>query len=224
MAYYYIHQAMLIVASALAIVLAVKAKKLIGRKWLIAAIIFTLIRFVGRNLFYFLSHRFFPPIAIWRWSSVLEISLLFATACFCVFLFSNWSQSRVKLDMKNLLFSFSGRIPRSVFWISVCVFFPLGLMPAAIPAFWSDHVSLVQIVLWGIYAVWVIPHTWIALAIYAKRWHDCSKSGWMTLVLFIPIVGFFWFWGYLGFVQGTQDPNLYGDSPLDIQSKRSGSS
>jgi len=141
--------------------------------------------------------------------------VLFGTACFGLFLFANWSASRMKLDLMNFLFSFTGRIPRSAFWVSICIFFPLGTILGFVPLT-TDAEGIVKIIIWVIYVVWMIISIWISLAVYTKRWHDCSKSGWMTLILLIPVIGVFWFLGYLGFVRGTHDSNMYGDNPLNI--------
>jgi uncharacterized membrane protein YhaH (DUF805 family) len=65
--------------------------------------------------------------------------------------------------------------------------------------------------------VWLALSVWIALAVYTKRWHDCGKSGWMNLVLLIPIIGPFWFLGYCGFVKGVSGQNQYGADPLDME-------
>ena len=121
----------------------------------------------------------------------------------------------MKVNIKEILFSFKGRIPRSVFWILVCILFPLGTMIGYAP-FTSDASGFPKLIIWIIYVCSLISSLWISLAIYAKRWHDCSKSGWMTLILFIPVIGVFWFIGYLGFVKGTQGSNPYGDDPLKL--------
>jgi uncharacterized membrane protein YhaH (DUF805 family) len=55
---------------------------------------------------------------------------------------------------------------------------------------------------------------WPALAIYTKRWHDRDKSGWWTLIIFIPIIGSIWLLVELGFLRGTDGPNRFGDDPL----------
>jgi uncharacterized membrane protein YhaH (DUF805 family) len=141
-------------------------------------------------------------------------------ACFGLFLFANWSKSRIRLDIRNLLFSFSGRIPRSAFWISVCILFPLGVLVGFTP-YVSEAGGIAKGIILTVYAVWLVLSTWISLAVYAKRWHDCSKSGWMTLVLLIPVIGFFWFFGYLGFVRGTPGSNQFGDDPLEVTTSQS---
>jgi uncharacterized membrane protein YhaH (DUF805 family) len=81
----------------------------------------------------------------------------------------------------------------------------------------TSHVGLPIIIFFVLYACCVILNTWMSLAVYAKRWHDCSKSGWMTLILFVPVIGAFWVIGYLGFVRGTDGPNQYGESPFIAQ-------
>ena len=36
----------------------------------------------------------------------------------------------------------------------------------------------------------VIVGCWLGLAMFAKRWHDLGHSGWWTLMLSVPIIGF----------------------------------
>lgn len=55
---------------------------------------------------------------------------------------------------------------------------------------------------------------WPSLALYAKRWHDRGKSGWWTLIVFVPIIGAIWALVELGFLAGTEGPNQYGPDPL----------
>lgn len=53
---------------------------------------------------------------------------------------------------------------------------------------------------------------WLTLAQGVKRLHDVSKSGWLILILFIPVVGFI-FALYMLFADGTVGPNEFGDDP-----------
>ncbi len=53
---------------------------------------------------------------------------------------------------------------------------------------------------------------WFCLAQGVKRLHDVDKSGWLILLLFIPIVGFV-FGLYLLFADGTVGPNQFGPDP-----------
>jgi len=57
---------------------------------------------------------------------------------------------------------------------------------------------------------------WARIALIVKRWHDRDKSGWMYLVLLIPLIGPLWTIIECGFVDGTQGTNRYGPSPKGI--------
>ncbi len=51
------------------------------------------------------------------------------------------------------------------------------------------------------------------LDIFAKRWHDLGRSGWWTLLTFIPFIGSiiaFALFIYLGVAQGQAEDNQYG--------------
>lgn len=115
-----------IVSSVLAVVLAIGSRNLVGKGWLVASVVITLLTSPGFCIISFLAAHSSNREQIYHWYDVLNVMVLFGTACFGLFLLSNWSKSRMKLDVKHLLFSFSGRIPRSVFWISVCILFPVG--------------------------------------------------------------------------------------------------
>lgn len=211
----YVQLIMALVASVLAVVLTSTAKNLIGKGWLVASVVITLITAPSFRIISLIAqHSSYTMQQIRQWYGVLNMLVLFGTAFFGLFLFSNWIISRMKLDIKNLLFSFSGRIPRSAFWISLCILFPLGTLLGWAP-FTTEAAGLAKLIIWMVYAGWFILSIWISLAVYTKRWHDCSKSGWMSLILLIPIIGVFWFLGYLGFVKGTQGPNQYGNDLLD---------
>jgi uncharacterized membrane protein YhaH (DUF805 family) len=47
-------------------------------------------------------------------------------------------------------------------------------------------------------------------AIATKRWHDRGKSGWWSLIVFVPIIGGLWALIELGFLGGNEGPNEYG--------------
>lgn len=53
---------------------------------------------------------------------------------------------------------------------------------------------------------------WFGLAQGVKRLHDLNKSGWMILIMFIPVVNFI-FGLYMLFADGTVGPNEYGNDP-----------
>ena len=47
-------------------------------------------------------------------------------------------------------------------------------------------------------------------ALYTKRWHDRNKSGWWSLIGFVPLIGGLWLLIELGFLGGDDGENDYG--------------
>jgi uncharacterized membrane protein YhaH (DUF805 family) len=50
-------------------------------------------------------------------------------------------------------------------------------------------------------------------AVMAKRCHDRGKSGWMSLIMLIPLAGPIWALIDLGILAGQDGPNEYGPDP-----------
>jgi uncharacterized membrane protein YhaH (DUF805 family) len=95
--------------------------------------------------------------------------------------------------MKELLFSAQGRLNRKPYALYSLALTILGLIP------------VVQLAL-----ILLIPSS---IMIVIKRWHDLGKSGWLTLLLLIPIAGFF-IALYLLFAKGTDADNEFGPNPI----------
>jgi len=54
----------------------------------------------------------------------------------------------------------------------------------------------------------------VGISFSARRFHDLGKSGWLVLLMLIPVVGFF-VWLYLIFAGGNDASNTYGAKPKD---------
>lgn len=111
--------------------------------------------------------------------------------------------------ISKILFSFQGRISRQTFWssqfvITVLAYVVTFIIAAKIPA---DDI-------WPIFLSWMFLVLWAMFATQAKRWHDRDKSGWMSLVVIIPLVGQIYGTVELGFLRGTVGANKYGEDPL----------
>jgi uncharacterized membrane protein YhaH (DUF805 family) len=124
------------------------------------------------------------------------------------------------MELKDVLFSFTGRISRGTFWgiwlgMLVASFF-VGLVAGGISGAGSDAETLGLIVL----LIFYIPVTWVGLAMQVKRWHDRNRSGWMTLIGLISLIGPLWVLIELGFLPGTEGPNDYGDDPCQSTTER----
>lgn len=109
-------------------------------------------------------------------------------------------------------FVFSGRARRMEFWMFVLINAIIGwglefidfFIGTTFP-FYYEQVGILS----SIYSLAVlIPN----LAVTVRRLHDTGHSGWMLLLMFLPIVG--WIWILVLLVQGgNQFENRYGADP-----------
>ncbi len=107
-----------------------------------------------------------------------------------------------------IMFSFDGRVNRTVYWIY--------------------NVIVLNVVYWGIfllasliggeegsvigYSVGSIVILWSWLAISIKRCHDRGRMGAFVLLAFVPLVNI-WYLIEVAFLPGTEGPNKYGPKP-----------
>lgn len=113
-----------------------------------------------------------------------------------------------KDELKNLLFNPKGRINR---------------MPYILTPIISSILFTIVIILLTILKIEILSQifnylgfivlTAIAVILTIKRWHDLDKSGWLTVLIFIPILNFF-IGLFLAFAKGTNGKNKYGSDPL----------
>ena len=67
---------------------------------------------------------------------------------------------------------------------------------------------------WG-YLIVVALHFLPALGAVVRRLHDVGKSGWMYLIILIPLIGIIWLLVLL--VKDSQEgENIYGPNPKSI--------
>ncbi|MFO7852623.1 MAG: DUF805 domain-containing protein [Bacteroidota bacterium] len=105
---------------------------------------------------------------------------------------------------------FSGRARRKEYWMfvlfNIIFAFVLGFIDGLV-GLYSPEVGIG--VLGGLYSLAVlIP----GLAVSVRRLHDVEKSGWMILIVLIPIIGAIWL---LVLMLNDSDPgeNQYGPNP-----------
>jgi uncharacterized membrane protein YhaH (DUF805 family) len=141
------------------------------------------------------------------------------------------------MDWKYLFTSFDGRINRAKFWAAIGVFFALGIVGLIIDTVLGTRLAVgggMQIGIVGL--IISLASIYFALAVYAKRWHDRDKSGWLSAVLIavfvvaailtlmapglatvmaiVELLVAIWFIVELGILKGTNGPNRYGPDPL----------
>lgn len=122
----------------------------------------------------------------------------------------------------QLLFSAKGRINRQKFlfavigWVALImvmmvissIFTAMAMNPDA-SSFWSVMAGLFGIINIVIY----IAMMYSSIALQIKRWHDLDRSGWFTLLGFLPIVNLIYA-VYVYCVKGTTGDNQFGKDPL----------
>lgn len=120
------------------------------------------------------------------------------------------------MDWKYLLTSFEGRINRAKYWAGVAVLFALAIGATLIDGLLGLSTGLtVDGESIGILSLIVgLANIYFGFALYAKRWHDRDKSGWWSLILLVPVIGWLWMLIECGFLAGTAGPNRFGPDPL----------
>ena len=113
-------------------------------------------------------------------------------------------------DCKYQLTSFDVRINREPFWAGVLVLIGANVVLAIIGGILGAIFGPLQYLATIGSLVLIYP----AVALYAKRWHDQSKSGWWTLVSLIPLLGAIYLIYMLGIKEGEPQANQYGQNPL----------
>jgi len=132
------------------------------------------------------------------------------------------------VDWKNLYLSFEGRANRQPFWLGllalvivqwivmfiVAMLLGVSLMPSVDPNIAPEAAA--SMMMTAMIPIWIVSLLFLypALAVYTKRWHDRDKSGWWTLIIFVPFIGALWFLIECGFLRGTDGPNRFGNDPL----------
>jgi len=119
------------------------------------------------------------------------------------------------MDWKYLLTSFEGRINRGKFWACIGIFIAVGVVAMIIDMLLGTTIDMGNGAQLGIVGLIVsLASIYCALAVYAKRWHDRDKSGWWSLIMFVPLIGAIWLIVELGILEGTRGSNRFGPDPL----------
>jgi uncharacterized membrane protein YhaH (DUF805 family) len=116
------------------------------------------------------------------------------------------------MNYAQLLFSFEGRVNRSVYWLKFVIPFFLLLMASFLldvvlgTSFQPGNIGLV-------YVIVALATIYPSLAVNVKRCHDRGRSGWFLLVCLVPLLNI-WPMIEIYFLRGTRGPNQYGPDPL----------
>lgn len=108
---------------------------------------------------------------------------------------------------------FSGRARRKEYWMFVLFNMIFGAVAMSLDNILNLEIgSLPYGVFYFLYSlVLLIP----GLAVCVRRLHDVGKSGWMLLIVFIPIVGAIWLL-VLMVTDSNPGENQYGPNPKEV--------
>jgi uncharacterized membrane protein YhaH (DUF805 family) len=117
------------------------------------------------------------------------------------------------LTLKQIWFSFTGRIPRRTYWLwsvvsAVAFLIPLALLMPLVQRHGAGEVIAIIVLI-----PLVLLFIWISLAIRVKRWHDVGKPGVWVLIGLIPYAGGIISLIFLGCMRGTVGWNRFGEDP-----------
>lgn len=117
-------------------------------------------------------------------------------------------------DIIEALTSYKGRMRRMTFFIYklilffTCVALACIFMLTLLPHLQPNETQILLLKVAG-----AIIYFYFHLALSVKRCHDFGKTGLLTILSFVPIVGFF-FGLFLLFKRGDAGPNQYGLPPV----------
>gem|GEM_PF-2471221 len=117
-------------------------------------------------------------------------------------------RQREKAVAKRKVFlTFKGRLGRLKYYLnSLLSFAATAVTVGVVKAMGNELISFL--------AVPAIVYLAIGeFSVVARRFHDLNRSGWWSLLFFIPIVNLF-VGLYLLFKKGTKGPNRFGPDPL----------
>ena len=118
-----------------------------------------------------------------------------------------------QMTLKEIYFSFEGRVPRKVFWLHgvlAMMGYVLVLLLVA-GGLWQVSGALGAIVA----IAGLVILIWASLAVQVKRWHDRDKSGWWVLLPLIPFIVGIWQLVETGFLEGSNGSNRFGPHPAE---------
>ncbi len=120
--------------------------------------------------------------------------------------------------MKELLFTYTGRLNRARFWLgnmslaiaNAIAFSIFGAYDSALDEPNGIVIGVLSIVCFIV----LIASVYGAICIGIKRYHDRGKPGAWVLIQFVPAIGGIWYLIEAGCLRGDAGPNAYGLDPL----------
>lgn len=108
------------------------------------------------------------------------------------------------IDVLQKYAVFEGRSKRSEYWLFMLVHAIISVILGLIPLF-LDWFIIVEVVY---FLALLVP--WLAVG--ARRLHDSGKSGWLQLILLVPLIG--WIIVIVLMALPSGDDNQHGPRPV----------
>lgn len=109
--------------------------------------------------------------------------------------------------MFNFLFSIEGRVARRHWWL-MSLF--LALFNATSSYIFNVNPDADPTAMLVFTLCTSLLSIWMSFASAIKRFHDRGKSGFWSLLTFVPVIGWIWVFIECGFLRGTDGENTYG--------------
>lgn len=116
--------------------------------------------------------------------------------------------------------NFSGRAQRSEYWYFALFNLIFSILVAGIDNILGTTISLgyeVSLPYGYLFLLFNLAVFIPSLAVSVRRLHDVGKSGWMYLIVLIPIIGSIWLL-VLFFTNSQADSNKWGRNPKEVRS------
>ncbi|MGB1296772.1 MAG: DUF805 domain-containing protein [Psychrobium sp.] len=203
------------------LIITLKVKPFVARNWLVA----TLTIWLLVSIYHFLQTLFLDLLRghfAFNWlMDYSQLSYLMAElgtqVLLMVFLTGLWTHYKLNVGtVKQLLFSWQGRISRSVYWLLSAITLNGLIVMMRFAMGWRVPAdNLTYEIFSGVFFMAIIAvFAWINIMISIKRFHDCNKTGWCAWGLLIPVIGPLFCFVYLGFFKGTEGKNNYGEDTI----------
>ena len=116
-------------------------------------------------------------------------------------------------SIKDMFFSYRGRLNRKPFILRGLLLSVLSSVMSSVMTEMTEASSTVMHLLALLPLLLMVVLSVGTFMLIIRRWHDLGKSGWLTLLMLIPLLNFLVLI-FLWVKKGTDGPNAYGDDPL----------
>lgn len=116
-------------------------------------------------------------------------------------------------SIKDMFFSYRGRLNRKPFILRGLLLSVLSSVMSTVMTEMTEASSTVMHLLALLPLLLMVVFSVGTFMLIIRRWHDLGKSGWLSLLMLIPLLNFLVLI-FLWVKKGTDGPNAYGDDPL----------